>query len=217
MSPLRSKKRKSRLTTTSSNRKKRSSTAPASSKRKSTDPPTRVYLGLGSNLGDRRLALERALTLLRGLDGLEIRRISSFYRTDPVGGVPQPDFYNAVAEVSWAGGAPELLEAVHRIEREVGRAIRERNGPREIDIDILDFGGEIAGRRSLTLPHPRLAQRRFVLAPLAEIAPLWRHPETGRTAREMMYGLAERPGARRLRPRAPGKGAASARSERRPR
>jgi 2-amino-4-hydroxy-6-hydroxymethyldihydropteridine diphosphokinase len=206
------------MTMTSSKRKKRSSTAPASSKRKSTDPPTRVYLGLGSNLGDRRLALERALMRLRGLDRLEVRRVSSVYRTDPVGGVPQSDFYNAVAEVSWGGGASELLEAIQRIEREVGRVPRERNGPREIDIDILDFGGMVSRRRSPpVLPHPRLAERRFVLAPLAEIAPLWRHPETGRTAREMMDSLAKRPGARRLRSPARRKKAARAQDQRRPR
>jgi 7,8-dihydro-6-hydroxymethylpterin-pyrophosphokinase len=114
-----------------------------------------------------------------------------------VGGVPQPDFYNAVAALEWSGSARELLRATQEIELRVGRTPGVRNGPREIDVDILDLGG--ARRESdPILPHPRLRERRFALEPLAEIAPEWRHPVGGETAAELAGALPARPGVRRL-------------------
>src|SRR5437868_1860088 len=173
MSPPRSKKRSTTTKTTSSPKKKRSSTVRASSKRKSTDDPPRVFLGLGSNLGDRRRFLKRALSLLRELKPLRVLRLSSFYRTEPVGRPDQPDFENAVVEVTWRGTPRALLTAVKKIEKDLGRVDRGRNGPREIDLDILDFAGMVRREPDPVLPHPRMEQRRFVLAPLAEIEPEW--------------------------------------------
>jgi 2-amino-4-hydroxy-6-hydroxymethyldihydropteridine diphosphokinase len=125
-------------------------------------------------------------------------RVSSFYGTDPVGRADQPDFENAVAEISWRGTPRALLAAVKRIERDLGRVDRGSDAPREIDLDILDFGGIVRAAPDPVLPHPRMAVRRFVLAPLAEIAPAWRHPVTGRTAKELLAELPARPRARRV-------------------
>ena len=127
-------------------------------------------------------------------------RISSFYRTDPVGRTDQPDFENAVAEVSWRGTPRGLLSAVKRIEKRLGRRDRGVNGPREIDVDILDFGGMVRRGPDPILPHPRMSERRFVLAPLAEIAPAWRHPSTGESAEELLAALPAKPRARRMGP-----------------
>jgi 2-amino-4-hydroxy-6-hydroxymethyldihydropteridine diphosphokinase len=124
--------------------------------------------------------------------------VSSLYLTEPVGGVRQPDFYNAVAAVEWEGSARELLRATQRIERRIGRTPGVRNGPREIDVDILDLGGLTRRGSDPVLPHPRMRDRRFVLAPLAEIAPRWRHPESGETAAELLRALPARPRVRRL-------------------
>jgi 2-amino-4-hydroxy-6-hydroxymethyldihydropteridine diphosphokinase len=130
---------------------------------------------------------------------VRILRISSVWKTDPVGYTPQPDFWNLVAEISWSGDARALLRLCQEVERRVGRTRSFRNGPREIDVDILDLAGTVRTRPDPILPHPRLADRRFALAPLAEIAPRWRHPMLGKTAREMLRGLPETPGAKRLR------------------
>ena len=127
-----------------------------------------------------------------------IERVSSIYRTEPVGIADQPVFYNAVARIRWRGSAARLLRLAQEIERRLGRTRGPRNGPRVIDVDLLDVGGRIRRGPPPILPHARLASRRFVLAPLAEIAPLWRDPRTRRTARELLAGLPARPWARRL-------------------
>jgi 2-amino-4-hydroxy-6-hydroxymethyldihydropteridine diphosphokinase len=101
--------------------------------------------------------------------------------------------------IAWPGSPEDLLAALKKIERDLGRVERFRNGPREIDLDILDFAGMVRTTPDPVLPHPRISERRFVLAPLAEIAPRWTHPVTGRTAKETMARLPERPGVRRLR------------------
>jgi 2-amino-4-hydroxy-6-hydroxymethyldihydropteridine diphosphokinase len=128
-----------------------------------------------------------------------IRRVSSVYESDPVGFTDQPLFWNMALEIRWRGSAPSLFAALKRAERAGGRTPTFRYGPREIDCDILDFGGRVAARSGLVLPHPRLPERRFALAPLSEIAPRWRHPVLGLTALAMMRRLPRRPGARRLR------------------
>jgi 2-amino-4-hydroxy-6-hydroxymethyldihydropteridine diphosphokinase len=154
---------------------------------------------LGSNLGDRSAYLAAALDALEQLSpGI---RASSIYESEPVGYADQPLFWNMAAEMQWSGEPEALLEVLQRIERRLGRRKRFRNGPREIDIDILDFGGLVRDSPNPVLPHPALALRRFALAPLAEIAPRWRHPVTGLTAREMMRALPARPRVRRLRSR----------------
>ncbi|HTD51558.1 MAG TPA: 2-amino-4-hydroxy-6-hydroxymethyldihydropteridine diphosphokinase, partial [Thermoanaerobaculia bacterium] len=135
---------------------------------------------MGSNLGDRGSRLAAALDALERL-GLE-PRVSSVYESEPVGYADQPLFWNMAAEIHWRAGPKALLEALQRIERRVGRIRRFRNGPREIDIDILDFGGLVRGSPDPVLPHPELTSRRFALAPVAEIAPRWKHPVTGLTA-----------------------------------
>lgn len=114
-----------------------------------------------------------------------------------MGYTPQPDFWNLVAEISWSGSAPALLKVCQEVERRVGRTRSFRNGPREIDVDILDLAGRVRSRPDPILPHPRLTDRRFALAPLAEIAPRWRHPVTGKTARELLKGLPRKPSATR--------------------
>jgi len=138
------------------------------------------HLGLGSNLDDppRRLAQARA-AIGRTLG--EIRKASSLYLTEPVGFRDQPWFLNQVVEVESPRGPMELLQAVKRIERRMRRAPGPRNGPRRIDIDILLAGRTVLHKAALTLPHPRLAERLFVLLPLAEIAPRRRHPVLNRT------------------------------------
>jgi 7,8-dihydro-6-hydroxymethylpterin-pyrophosphokinase len=120
-----------------------------------------------------------------------------------VGFADQREFWNAVAAVLWRGSAASLLREVEAIEKIVGRTPSFRNGPREIDVDILDVEGLRRESSDPILPHPRMAERRFVLAPLAEIAPGWRHPKSGRTAADLMRGLPVKPGVRRLssRPR----------------
>ncbi|MEP6800677.1 MAG: 2-amino-4-hydroxy-6-hydroxymethyldihydropteridine diphosphokinase [Acidobacteriota bacterium] len=155
-----------------------------------------MFLGLGSNLGDPGARLLDALQRVAHL--APVLRVSSFYRTDPVGHLEQPDFQNAVAWLEVTSTPDDFLERLREIEREMGRVPRFRNGPREIDIDILDFGGLVRSRPDPVLPHPRLAERRFVLAPLAEIAPEWRHPVTGRSAAEMLCDLPETPGVFRI-------------------
>lgn len=142
--------------------------------------------------------LRDALARIREAPGARVLAVSSFYRTDPVGHADQPDFVNAVAKIGWRGTPGELLRLLQGIEDSLGRVRRFRNGPREIDLDILDFAGLVRQRPDPVLPHPRMHERRFVLAPLAEIAPRWRHPRTRETARRMMAQLSERPGVERL-------------------
>jgi 2-amino-4-hydroxy-6-hydroxymethyldihydropteridine diphosphokinase len=134
-----------------------------------------------------------------------LRRISSFYRTAPVGFRDQPDFWNAVVEIAWRGSPRGLLKAAKVVERCVGRTRTFVNGPREIDVDVLDFGGRIRAKGDPILPHPRLNERRFVLAPLAEINPRWKDPRTGRRVGELLAALPRNPRVRRiaLRPRRP--------------
>lgn len=131
------------------------------------DGPVRAFLGLGSNLGDRRAHLAAAL---RAIDGL--RRVSGCYETEPIGGpAGQGPYLNLVAEVCTAPDPFELLALCHRLEQAAGRVRRERDGPRTLDVDILLFGDLQLQSPTLTIPHPRLYERRFVLAPLADLAP----------------------------------------------
>jgi 2-amino-4-hydroxy-6-hydroxymethyldihydropteridine diphosphokinase len=129
---------------------------------------TRVFVGLGSNLGDRELNLRRALVRLEQLGSV---RVSSFRETDPVGVTDQPKFLNAAAELATELPPREVLERLLEIERELGRdrATERRWGPRVIDLDLLLFGEEAIDEPGLTVPHPRLADRRFVLEPLCEL------------------------------------------------
>jgi 2-amino-4-hydroxy-6-hydroxymethyldihydropteridine diphosphokinase len=143
-----------------------------------------VFIGLGTNLPYRGLAgaalLEAALSAI-GDTGVKVVKRSSFWASPalPTGGAPQPDFVNAVAEADPAGRGPEALWAVLvGVEQAFGRERRERWAARTLDLDILDFAGMVSdgGEERLTLPHPEIQARAFVLAPLAEIAPRWVHP-----------------------------------------
>jgi 2-amino-4-hydroxy-6-hydroxymethyldihydropteridine diphosphokinase len=149
------------------------------------DPPrAEVLLGLGANLGEPRHQLAEAVARLRGV--VEEVRVSSVYRTEPVGHREQPDFYNLVVG-GWTSLPPEaLLREVLSIERALGRERTFANAPRRIDIDLLAYGGVVMETPELTLPHPGIAHRGFVLHPLAEVAPEWVHPVLARTARELL-------------------------------
>jgi 2-amino-4-hydroxy-6-hydroxymethyldihydropteridine diphosphokinase len=133
----------------------------------------RAFIGLGSNLGDREENLRQALRALDATPGVQVVQASSVYETEPVGGPAQPDFLNAVVEVETVLGPRALLEACMTIERALGRdrSTEQRWGPRVIDLDVLAMGDLVVTDPDLEIPHPRLAERAFVLVPLAEIAP----------------------------------------------
>ena len=154
-----------------------------------------AYLGLGSNLGDRAANLRRAVSLLD--ERLAARLIvSSVYETMPWGYADQPSFLNLACRVDTGMTAHELLAAAQDVERLLGRAPTFRYGPRAIDVDVLLYGNRIIDTDGLRVPHPRLSERAFALAPLAELAPALRHPELGASMRELLERLppAEREG-----------------------
>lgn len=141
-----------------------------------------VFLGLGTNLGDREANLRAALRMLR--DVVRIEAVSSVYESEPVGYRAQPDFWNLVVRAGTRLEPSALLEAVRGIERALGREPSFRNAPRVMDIDLLLYDDVELDLPELTLPHPRMLERAFVLKPLAEVAPDVVHPATGRTFRE---------------------------------
>jgi 2-amino-4-hydroxy-6-hydroxymethyldihydropteridine diphosphokinase len=148
----------------------------------------RIYLSLGSNVGDRERNLRKALERLASLD-VRVLRSSRIYETEPVGCTGQAWFLNLVVEAETMLFPMQLLTRIGRVEHELGRVrtVRmRRNGPRTIDIDILFYAAAIVNTPRLGIPHPRLAERRFVLAPLAELAPDLRHPVTHRSVRQML-------------------------------
>ncbi|MCR5213095.1 MAG: 2-amino-4-hydroxy-6-hydroxymethyldihydropteridine diphosphokinase [Eubacterium sp.] len=148
-----------------------------------------VYMGLGSNLGDRERYLEMAIEELRRDSNIEVTKVSSFIETEPYGPVEQPNFLNAVIETSTTLEADELLDIIHDIEKEAGRERIIHWGPRTLDIDILLFDDEIINTRNLTIPHPEMHKREFVLRPLSEIAPHVYHPALRMNAVSMLEAL----------------------------
>lgn len=142
-----------------------------------------VALGLGSNLGDRRTTLRRAIGELEAV--VRELLVSPLYETEPQHVIDQPRFLNACCTGHTHLEPRALLEALHGIERNAGRERGMRYGPRTLDIDLLLFGDEVIHEPGLQIPHPRMHERAFVLVPLREILPDWRHPILGRSVRDM--------------------------------
>jgi 2-amino-4-hydroxy-6-hydroxymethyldihydropteridine diphosphokinase len=147
---------------------------------------TRVALSIGANLGDRMAALQYALDELAHLGA--IVAVSDVYETDPVGGPEQPDYYNAVVVLETEASAEQVLAAAHRAEQGKGRTRQVRWGARTLDVDVLAYGQASSDDPVLTLPHPRAAERAFVMIPWAQIDPGFRLPD-GRTVDEVRAGL----------------------------
>lgn len=129
-----------------------------------------IYIALGANIGERAAQLSDAIDEM-GKMGVMVTKQSSVYETAPVGYTDQPSFYNMVVEVETHQSVTDLLDTLQQIERQLGRERLFKNGPRTIDLDILYYNGEDIQSEHLTVPHPRMQERAFVLAPLAEIAP----------------------------------------------
>jgi 2-amino-4-hydroxy-6-hydroxymethyldihydropteridine diphosphokinase len=151
----------------------------------------KVYLSLGANLGDREANLRAAIGALPGA-GVEVGRISSVYETEPVDYLDQPWFLNCVVEGETKLGALELLHALREIETRMGSKKEFAKGPRLLDIDILLYGNETIATAELQVPHPRMLERKFVLTPLAEIAPELRHPAWKGTVQELEKATSDR-------------------------
>ncbi len=155
-----------------------------------------IYLGLGSNIGNREANLHEALDRMEAA-GIRVTRRSSLYETEPREVLDQPCFLNAAVEATTELFPLQLLACIRNVERAMGRRRVTPKGPRNIDIDILYYGRSVIRAPELETPHPAIAKRCFVLEPLAEIAPDFRHPVNGQTAREMLAALAPQ-GVRRL-------------------
>ena len=146
-----------------------------------------TLIALGGNLGDVQATLQAALERVEKLG--RVTRKSSLYQTAPWGKLEQPDFLNAVLELKTALEPEDLLKALLEIEGQFGRKRSERWGPRVLDLDVLSFASRVLESANLTLPHPRMLERAFVLVPLLEIKPDWTHPETGKAARDALKQL----------------------------
>lgn len=143
------------------------------------------HLGVGSNLGDRKKNLERAKVRVGQLAQTRFLRSSSVLETEPVGGPPQGKYLNAVWEIETGLSPKQLKSELLRVESELGRRRSEPNAPREIDLDILFYGDQIIQEEKLTIPHPRLHERAFVLVPLMELAPEMMHPKLKKSVRKL--------------------------------
>jgi 2-amino-4-hydroxy-6-hydroxymethyldihydropteridine diphosphokinase len=161
--------------------------------------PNLVYLSLGSNLGDRQVQLQDALAKLAAVG--RVVATSSFYETEPVEFTQQPWFLNCAIALETNKTPEQLMAAILRIEEEMGRRRVQKKGPRAIDIDILLFDNTIVDSKELTIPHPAMHQRRFVLEPLAEIAPELLHPVLKKTIGELLDSLPPGQVVKRLKPK----------------
>ncbi len=157
----------------------------------------KVFVGLGSNLGERESMIRLALEALSRLPGTHLVKASSLYDTEPVGEVDQPNFLNAVAQLDTELTARQLLWNLLLIEKRLGRVRTQRWGPRTIDLDLLLHGSLVLDEPELTVPHPELTARSFVLVPLVELDPLLVHPVTGETLLHHLSRLNTRPPVKR--------------------
>lgn len=150
---------------------------------------TSVWIGIGSNMGNRALHLQHALEYLQSDDRMQVVRTSSLYETEPLGFDSEDQFLNAVAELSWNGNPQELLELLLSTEQRLGRSRIEgvRYVSRPIDLDILFFGEEVINNSQLEVPHPRMHERKFVLIPLNELIPSYIHPVLKQSIRELVH------------------------------
>jgi 2-amino-4-hydroxy-6-hydroxymethyldihydropteridine diphosphokinase len=158
-----------------------------------------IYLSLGSNLGDRAANLERAIEALPEI-GVRVLRRSSIYETQPVDFLAQPWFLNCVVEAETSLEPRQLLEELQAIELQLGSKKLVPRGPRIIDLDVLFYQAVVIHAAGIEIPHPRLAARRFVLVPLAEIAPELRHPVLHKTATELLAATQDRSAVRIWQP-----------------
>lgn len=150
-----------------------------------------AYIALGSNMGDREQYLKTALNSIGKIKGCQVKKVSSFLRTAPYGGVEQEDFLNGCAEIRTLLTPQELLAALQAIEKEAGRERKIHWGPRTLDLDIIFYDWKIVEEENLQIPHVEMSKRDFVLIPLGEIAPYLRHPITQKTVKEMLDGLTQ--------------------------
>ena len=160
-----------------------------------------VFIGFGSNLGDRQELCDRAVALMGMLPQSQLVGVSSYYETqpiDPEGVLGQTWFYNGAVKIETALSLHRLFEICQETERALGRDVENRNGPRTMDFDILFYGQNIINEPSLTIPHPRLHLRRFALEPLVELDPTWNHPILKQSVQEILMAVDDPSEIRRL-------------------